>query len=587
MDTIDVEPFEKARLQEVADGLLKIYRTMARMRYLDPEWIVEGPHDVSEHLDSWRADGIEDPILYLYSILPYVDTGGAAGVDFFEGGEFVDFRDGGPDFARDPNYTDEDEAKLKPWMTVLEMMGNHATFMVYSAKHHGIWIGAADACGPAGPDVSDAGDPENWVQFGVDEDEDGDEYGSDDQEDHESGRGSDAEDGNQSDDANDEEEEEEAASQEASDNGDDDDQYDQDGEDGQGSQDGSDGDQEDDDEQHDWDGVEWERVEDHWPIEDARHAPKVLRDIDRWFNNLKTLPGSGEHTELLWPEWEVLRELYRKHNWSSSEFDGDAFLVSVARQWAKDEAKSKTEDDVWAKRREQDALTKKKAEIDTLSSEKPADVNAEWKNKREIFSLQLACKWQEKHIANLAAVIEPNWDYEAEAPKLLPLWEAECLRNRLGEDGEDGEAVSDDALAAVTGPVEGESKEARETRLKRKQALVNARMYTAAYKLAKADAEREFPGQTFTDATGKDPLDRFWMEQRLEDTVADIAARKEDLEATKAFIDTMPAEADAARADAAKHVEDLEKNLGGLEAERLRCEKIVNDVHEEKRQKLG
>lgn len=54
------QSIERAQLQEMADGMLAIYRTLARMRYLEPEWIEEGPHDLSEQLGTYRAAGLDD-----------------------------------------------------------------------------------------------------------------------------------------------------------------------------------------------------------------------------------------------------------------------------------------------------------------------------------------------------------------------------------------------------------------------------------------------------------------------------------------------------------------------------------------------
>jgi len=91
----DLTPSQKAELHEVADGMLKVYQTLVRMRYLDASLIQEGPHNVDHLLPLYRSLGLDPSIIYLYSILPYVKPGDdGGGGDFFQGGEFADFRDG-------------------------------------------------------------------------------------------------------------------------------------------------------------------------------------------------------------------------------------------------------------------------------------------------------------------------------------------------------------------------------------------------------------------------------------------------------------------------------------------------------------
>lgn len=40
-------PAQKSRVDMVASLMLEIYQTLARMKYHDPEWIVEGPLDAA------------------------------------------------------------------------------------------------------------------------------------------------------------------------------------------------------------------------------------------------------------------------------------------------------------------------------------------------------------------------------------------------------------------------------------------------------------------------------------------------------------------------------------------------------------
>lgn len=93
------------------------------MRYLDDEWI-QGPHDIEALIPMYRSYNLDDSIIYLYSILPYVDTGGAEYQDFFQGGRFADFRlEEDVERGRDPFH--EDGTLLPPYMTPLSLLGNH------------------------------------------------------------------------------------------------------------------------------------------------------------------------------------------------------------------------------------------------------------------------------------------------------------------------------------------------------------------------------------------------------------------------------------------------------------------------------
>lgn len=84
---------QKAQLHEVAQFMLGIYQTLAQMRYLDPKTIQTGPHDISKMRPVYEKHGLDPAIIYLYSILPYVDSR-IANTSLFDGSSFMDFRDG-------------------------------------------------------------------------------------------------------------------------------------------------------------------------------------------------------------------------------------------------------------------------------------------------------------------------------------------------------------------------------------------------------------------------------------------------------------------------------------------------------------
>ncbi|KAH6889382.1 hypothetical protein B0T10DRAFT_404645 [Thelonectria olida] len=148
--TSEPSPARKAQLQEVADGLLAIYQTLADLRFLDPAGIQPGPHNVSRELETLYDEyGLSPSIKYLYSILPYIDGEKAGQKDFFNGGQFTNFLDpeeveqGRDPFYADPkgeNFDDEEGPYMRPWVTPLSRMGNHDSVIIYDARDDRIWI---------------------------------------------------------------------------------------------------------------------------------------------------------------------------------------------------------------------------------------------------------------------------------------------------------------------------------------------------------------------------------------------------------------------------------------------------------------
>jgi len=232
----DLTPSQKAHLHEVANLMLEIYRTLARMRYLDPSWIYEGPHSIDALLPVYHSCGLDASIIYLYSILPYIDTAGAEEVDFFQGGEFADFRqEKDVEQGRDPFYADSEEEAMRPWMTPLSMLGNHRSVIIYNARKHCIGILDQESCGSTDHNLY-----EGWTAV-TQETSEGKEEASGEEEE-----------------ACDEEEEEE--------------EEEEDSEEGEGIYDGM----------------------------DSRPAGNVLRDIVQWYHELIETPGGGSHSGGEW-----------------------------------------------------------------------------------------------------------------------------------------------------------------------------------------------------------------------------------------------------------------------------------------------
>ena len=290
----NLTPKKKAQLDEVATLMLEIYRTLVRTRYLDDAWIQEGPHDIEALIPVYRSYGLDDSIIYLYSVLPYIDTGGAAYLDFFQGGRFADFRlEKDVELGRDPFLGDG--TSPPSYMTPLSLLGNHQSVIFYNARRH--WIAICD------DESLRSTDHTRWLPFEAPYEGPGEgpDEGPDEGIDGGANRG---EDGEEDDGPGDEQTSEDEEYSE----GDEMDGYD---------------DEEEDDECSEREGGVWDEM-------DSRSAGDVLRDIIRWFHELVETPGRGDLSCIEWDP-DVVRPLYRKHGWPGPQFDGDAFQVDLAR----------------------------------------------------------------------------------------------------------------------------------------------------------------------------------------------------------------------------------------------------------------
>ena len=319
----NVRQWQKERLQEVADGMLKIYRTLVRMQFIGEHMIEEGPHNLDKMLPLYKERNVDDSIIYLYSILPYVSDC----VDFFQRGATLDIRnENSLDEARNPMY--DDHNPLHPWQTALSSIANHDTALIYDARRHVIGMFAQQYSGSTDPRLRSPtpGDSleDETENIAISQATGGD--GSiDDQDnecDSENRRPIDAED-----DAEDESDGNQAGHSNAD------------------SGHSGDSDDSDDSDEDNGSDEEDERyvADDQWHAEmDARWAPKVLRDIVIWYEDLSQLPGNGEYGG--WDP-DITLPLFIKHGWPSGDFDGEAFLVDKAIRDAESELELDTIED--------------------------------------------------------------------------------------------------------------------------------------------------------------------------------------------------------------------------------------------------
>jgi hypothetical protein len=308
---------QKAKLHRVAAGLLEIYHTLARMRYLPPAWIHPGPHDLAALHPVFQSLALDPRIVYLYTILPYVSPPPTPTPDsdatssrrnireraFFQGSAFADFRtEAHVREARTPvdPTADADRAGwvLRPWMTPLSLLrGRYTQMLLYDAKRDMVvvfcgdeWLSVDRNLRGGGLEGEWSEEKGDWVWFESPTDgvRDGPRVEVADPEGWKTERS-----------WFDEEEDEE---------------------------------EDDDDEGEDEDEEAEQEI--YWDEMDGRPAADVLRDVVRWYHELVETPGGA-----IWDtgtEWdaETVRALYRKHGWPGEDFDADAFVEDQARGYA-------------------------------------------------------------------------------------------------------------------------------------------------------------------------------------------------------------------------------------------------------------
>ncbi|KAL5322942.1 hypothetical protein ACEPPN_010922 [Leptodophora sp. 'Broadleaf-Isolate-01'] len=439
-------PSQKAQLREVADLMLEIYRTLARMQYLDHSWIHEGPHNIASLLPVYHSHNLDPSIIYLYSVLPYVDTAGAQQVDFLQGGEFADFRqEGHVERGRDPFYADAEEEALRPWMTPLSLLGNHHSVILYDARKHCIGIFDQESGGSTDHNLWASAVPVEETSEAEKEDEE-----------------SEAEEG------------------------------------GSGEEEGESDDGEDGDDDEDSEGGEC--IYDEM---DARPARDVLRDIVQWYHDLVETPGGGEQSGEEW-DVEIVKPLYIKHGWPHANFDGDDFLVDQARATAATRAKWTAEEplrEVQAIEGElgNDAgrLVQLQQMKDRLASAKTDD--EDWLARWELWEAELINQRTLKRLAHAKKEMDRLCpDGQCQKPEELPLWEARQLREDYWSKQRALESLQQQAREVQDGERESEPGIKIRLHYARKQATV----YQKALKAAQLDAERLCPGRSLPISVG-------------------------------------------------------------------------------------
>lgn len=554
-DRVPVE--QRTRLHEVADELLNIYETLVAMRYIDPEALVRGPHELNDDLLASYAEFELDPaIFYLYSIMPYIDSAETDARDFFQGGALFnqlsieDVKTG-----RDPHFLspeggfdDECGQYMYPWYTPLSSFGNRSPIIIYDAKLHRIWIteqGGSSTdpvfCkGWYGESESTKDQASNWGDSSSsnwDSELDGEEdmdFSDDDS------NGS-SEFWDDEDEISDTREIDELV-------GDQTEEIDYD---------------EGFEQIEELSNAEREEAtgiknKNSLELARSRSAGDVLRDIHRFYNTLKELPGQGEYSR--WMEPAILKPVYLKNGWPH-QFDAEKFEVDVARAYATKRARYFAEEPLrqlkcyvgWAEysRRDIEQYRREIAEAGTP--------DGEWTARFKLWKAQDRSERNAKDLAEAKKNAEklcPNGICQKEED--LPLWEMEQLRKET--QGKRTLARRNDHVSSGERlPEDPEQLRHLESRHRRAQKQLAG--YEKALEQSAADAERLRPGVTFEEATGIPSRDGqntlSWLASQKEA----VEDRERDIQNLLDFEMTVPADAPKATRALDEEKEDLQRAL--------------------------
>jgi len=504
---------QKERLQEVADLLLGIYQTLVEMRYVHPTAVIRGPHKLNDDiLAGYAKCELDSAIVYLYSIMPYIDGMETDAQDFFQGGAFFSQMSiAEVEQGRDPRYMspkdsfdDEHGQYMYPWYTPLSNCGNHSPIIIYDAKEHRIWmVEQIDGyttdpayCKGWYGDVESAEEGSNWGDSGSSSWSGDGSAGSsefwDDEDDIVETQELDATVADQAEVV----------------------EYDEGFEQVE--------------ELEEWERKKVAGIKNQNSLEFVRSRPAgdVLRDINRWYRELKELPGQGEYNG--WMEPSILKPLYLKNGWGA-DFDGDMFEVDMARAYATEKARYEAEEPLrqvdcyagWAEYSERDVERYKKE----ISEAKTLDV--EWKARFELWKAKERSERNAKDLKEAKAKAEkmcPNGVCQKDRD--LPLWQLEKLRVETQWKRETAQRTNHQNIAERH---KDDPERMRHITADHRRAQRELEIYEKAFKASSVEANCLCPGRTFEEATGIKSLGR-------QDTLTWIATFKKVIESSEHYI---------------------------------------------------
>ncbi|PVH78735.1 hypothetical protein DL98DRAFT_655937 [Cadophora sp. DSE1049] len=535
---------QKAQLQEVADGMLKIYHTLSRMSYLDATHIHPGPHDIRPLLPLYHSLNLSPSIIYLYSILPYIDSDSSGLEEFFQGGRFADFRkEEHVKEGRNPLYDEleEDEGDgedgrdgikggLRSWMTPLSLLGNHGSVIIYDARKHCIGIIDHESCGSADRNI-DLG----YIQLARSDGNDSDDEGEG-KEKRKSGRG------------------------------------DEDQDDGEiGDEEGENDDWEDVDEDDDDEESEGESQEGIYDSMPSRHAPDVLRDIVRWFEDLSEIP------ERAGVNADVNKEIYQNNKWPTADFDTDGLLVDQARAEAAASARYESEEPIrevwkyqgWIKDEDGPVMRSLRAGVEDAKGE-----NELWLARWELWKAEEGNRRMGEKLRDAERkrdVEFPGGKYRKEKElifgEISGLYEGMWARRR--------------DVADVQAEIKETEDDGKDVPSALKSKLLHAekilKVYEKAYEAARADMESSFPGRSIAFGRGIQTLG-LDLDARIASLTPNIEDAQQQLQEIRAWMSQLPDAAVQAKQAAEDEILGLESRFEAYMGQIRGCTEALEEL---------
>lgn len=522
---------QKARLHEVADLLLEIYQTLARMQYIAAASIQPGPHDLTAQLPLYASLGLDQRLIYLYSIMPYIDP---LSVDhdakFYQSCSFIDFRqEDDVREARDFHLDIGDpEQALRPWTTALARFGSFGKLVVYEAKRHVVFFVDNHSYENGDPGLrgrierlnEETGEVEHYeIPYGggspevrivdVEAWKRENEWEADDDDDEEEGEGEEQEEDGDDEDKNEDEESEPQIP---------------------------------------------------WDYFDSRPAGAVLRDILRWYRELSDVPGCAKWEEE-WVDYEdELRALYRKHGWPGEDFDGDAFDLDRAR--VKPAAEIKFDpgraglDTQYLERivEEREKATKAVASEAQHKLATAKSPDEEWVVRWEIWNAEQGANASKNRLRRAEELAD--WGSRNQKIEELPLWEWNCIQRHLERTQQTVERLKEELEGA-----EITSRPQIQMYLRGSEERVTTLHRVVA--ASRADAERLCPGRPLSSLDPSESAMGLHNKVELDYLRGEVEDLEQGVVKTRAWAAELPQGAIQARELAQKAIDEKLKEING------------------------
>ncbi|KAK2592296.1 hypothetical protein QQS21_010016 [Conoideocrella luteorostrata] len=275
-------------------------------------------------------------------------------------------------------------------------------------------------------------------------------------------------------------------------------------------------------------------------------AAKVLRHLAKQFATFERDPSVGQLPNDEW-HLELTKPLYIKHGWPNDNFNGKAFDVDRKRALAVYEAKHMAKKPLTR-------LSQLERQLEQKILEDFSKLKTDIEN-TETSKLKHARDTADKLCPGGIALRE--W--------LIPVWEAEMLRVFLKQSVSYQKRMQEE-VTRLRASHEDVTEQVKTAEIKMYNANMCFTNVKAAYQESQQEADRLYPGQTFTEVTGWVPLDVHDITTSLELEERELLDMQRLVDRYRKWLTTVPDEAPMARLDVSNEIQHLEKNIEGWRA---------------------